>query len=215
MVRAQARDPPPAPAAGFPVRPGARPLDGQHLIEWQVTVCAPARRRRAARLRARALACAHAHVDRGTVTLTTLSRRALPYVTGCASLADIKMNLVELLEKDTCNATIVSALVARAVQRPRTAQHAHRPVAPCWPQGGARADGPNAQAARPRQARRGALETHAHRHLGGPQSSARVASKGSVCERVCLRSAHSDTALLLIDTRIIPRAPDVLACART
>ena len=52
------------------------PLDGQHLIEWQVTVCAPARRRRAARLRARALACAHAHVDRGTVTLRQPSRLA-------------------------------------------------------------------------------------------------------------------------------------------
>ena len=55
------------------------------------------------------------------VTLATLSRRALLCVTGCTSLADIKMNRVELIEKDTCNGTIVSALVACGVQRPRTA----------------------------------------------------------------------------------------------
>ena len=34
------------------------------------------------------------------------------------------MNRLDLMEKDTVNATLVSALVAHGVQKPRAAQHA-------------------------------------------------------------------------------------------
>jgi hypothetical protein len=58
-----------------------------------------------------------------TVTLTTLSRRARPYVTGCASLIDDKRRRPKLDEKDTAGPAITTAFAIRGVhRRPRAAQ---------------------------------------------------------------------------------------------
>ena len=69
------------------------------------------------------LACAHAHVAYGMATrLTTISRRARPYVTGCASLVDDKRRRLKLDEKGTVGPAIATALAIRGVHRPRAAQ---------------------------------------------------------------------------------------------
>ena len=122
VVRAQARD----------TRPRLRPLGSRFTpgrVLWIGNIFADissryVRRIEHALLPACALACAHAHVDCGIVTRTALSRRALPCVTGRASLADAKARCLELVKKVTVNATIVSALAVRGVQRPRAAQRA-------------------------------------------------------------------------------------------
>ena len=86
------------------------------------TPCCPPARSRA---RVCSCPCRSRHSDTPTTLSPSLSRRALvtrvSQHTGCTSLADIKTNRLELVEKATFNAIIVSALVARGAQRLRTA----------------------------------------------------------------------------------------------
>ena len=58
------------------------------------------------------------------VTLVALSRCVLLCFTGISLLVDIDANRLELAERDTINASIVSALGVRGVQRSRAAQSA-------------------------------------------------------------------------------------------
>ena len=182
-------------------------MDRQHLIRDHITVCAPARTRRAARLpaRVRSYPCRSWHSD----THNRLAPCAPVCIAGCASLADIKAIRLELVKKDNAISIIVSALAAPGVRRPRvqgcacgwrvsvwSAQHAQASAQ--WRLMGCTCQDGHMRMDHACKQRRGALETHGHGLLGGPQSGARVcSSKGGVCERVHVSSQRHATARCL------------------
>ena len=135
------------------------------------------------------LACAHAHVAYGMATrLTTISRRARPYVTGCASLVDDKRRRLKLDEKGTVGPAIATALAIRGVHRPRAAQTDRSSIGrlgrPQQPQRGSRAT---------TSARRSAVELAAA-HVGefGLRGAHRAASdgRGMIVRSSPARRAH-------------------------
>ena len=101
------------------------------------------------------------------------------------------MNHLELIEKDTVNATFACALAVCGVQKPRAASMRRQASGASLAAGmGRRMD--RTRKARGHQARHGALETHGHICFGGPQSGARACSvaKGGVHVRSLSANAN-------------------------